>query len=188
MSFLDRVVPCVEGSSGRQPSALAETGVERLIGRSIRAWSPYFGSYGMGGPGFFELVLDSTDELPIEHLVLTLWDAGGWVLLDGRWVTAHPAYYVIQQPLFSAYPNQSWDEVSSYLVGSSLVKAEINGDHSMMSLQHGGNCHCLEVPADRSRLPPYGGQGSPRDLVRNESILDAWVVTQSTLTVLDRAV
>lgn len=188
MSVLDRVAPCVEGSSDRQPSAIAETGVQRLIGRNIRGWSPYFGSYGMGGPGFLELVLDSTDDLPIEHLVLTLWDAGGWVLLNGRWVTAHPAHYVIQRPLFSNYPAQSWDEMSSYLVGSQLVKAEISGDHSSMSIQRGDSFHCLEVPADKSRLPPFGGSGSRRELLGHESILHAWVVTQYTLTVLERAV
>ena len=55
------------------------------IGRKIVGFCTHLGTYGMGGPGFFGLLLD-TDE----YLVYTAWHAGYSTLLDNRAVEIYP--------------------------------------------------------------------------------------------------
>jgi hypothetical protein len=46
----------------KRPKTLSETGYSSIVGNIITAFSVSYGSYGMGGPGFFGLVLkDESD-------------------------------------------------------------------------------------------------------------------------------
>ena len=49
-----------------------------LIGRHVEEIVPYAGTYGMGGPGFFALRLDR------EWLIIAVWSADNWLIVDGR--------------------------------------------------------------------------------------------------------
>jgi hypothetical protein len=155
-------------------------GTARLVGRTITQWSLILGSYGMGGPGFFGLHLSAADAWAAEWLVLTVWGASAWLLLDGHWVEATPDPWAIQRPLYSNYAGDaSWDEVSPVITGATIMAVTIQDRASALHLQQGRDVHVLEVPDDSARLPAYAGNGQPRSWGAHESQWDAWAVSQS---------
>lgn len=87
--------PKIDRHSNR-PGRLRDLSEARVVGRRVLQWSSHRGTYGMGGPGFFGLELEAKDDHPQEWLVLTIWGAASWLLLDGRWIEAHPKFYDIQ--------------------------------------------------------------------------------------------
>ena len=172
----------IDGVNYRPPT-LAEVGPERITGRKITAWSPSLGSYGMGGPGFFGLRLAANDASPDEWLVLRVWGAACWLLLDGKWIEAHPNQYHVQAPLYSNFgPGEQWDLVTDKLVGSVLEAINIEEDALAFQLT-GAASHILEMPADSSLLSLYGGTMQPRIWQANENRLDAWVISHGDLWV-----
>lgn len=57
-----------------RPRTLPEAGSAQLIGVHILDYSLHLGSYGMGGPGFFGLLLEPEEgERYSEYLVYTVW-------------------------------------------------------------------------------------------------------------------
>ncbi|WP_282628369.1 hypothetical protein [Empedobacter sedimenti] len=60
-----------------KPESISEVDPTRLIGRKITAIKKHVGTYGMGGPGYFGILLD--DE---EYLVYTVWAADRYVHFD----------------------------------------------------------------------------------------------------------
>jgi hypothetical protein len=172
------IVRSVIGDSGSAPITLRQAGVERVIGRRVLEWSDSLGTYGMGGPGFFGLCLVGTDAYPPEWLALTLWGAGEWLLLDGRWAHAHPNQYDVQRPLRSDYAGmEGWDEISGRLVGATITDMVVRDSASAITLEQREHTHILEVPEDTSRLPRYGGTFEQRKWHAHESHLDAWVIS-----------
>jgi hypothetical protein len=160
--------------------SLRQTGIERILGRRIVAWSHSLGSYGMGGPGFFGLRLAAAHGRPGEWLVQTLWGADNWQLFDGRWVAAHPNQYHVQRPLVSYFGgDEDWDDLSPMLVDSTIVDAEIVDNASLIELEKDSVLHRLEIPADTTLLPLYGGVQKTRAWIPEESQLDAWVFSSS---------
>lgn len=89
------IIRCVEDSSSVPPKTISETGVGRVLNRRIVSWCDHCGTYGIGGPGFFGLELEGTDTHQTEYLVLTLWGADEWLLLDDCWLAANPKYHGI---------------------------------------------------------------------------------------------
>jgi hypothetical protein len=172
------IVPSVAGDGGSPPVALRQVGVGRVIGRRVIEWSDALGTYGMGGPGFFGLYLAETEAYLAEWVVLTLWGAGEWLLLDGRWAHANPNQYEAQRPLRSDYAGvEGWDEISGKLVGAVIRDVVIGDSASAITLEQGEHTHILEVPEDTSRLPRYGGTLEQREWHPHESHLDAWVIS-----------
>ncbi|HEX9990414.1 MAG TPA: hypothetical protein VGE45_18290 [Chloroflexia bacterium] len=172
------IVRAVVGEGGTVPATLRQAGVGRVIGRRVIEWSDSLGTYGMGGPGFFGLYLAETEAYSAEWFALTLWGAGEWLLLDGRWAHANPNQYDVQRPLRSDYAGmEGWDEISGMLVGAIVRDAAIRDNASVMTLEQGEHTHILEVPEDTSRLPRYGGSLEQRVWHSHESHLDAWVIS-----------
>jgi hypothetical protein len=166
-----------------RPQTLREAGLERITGRIITAWSASLGSYGMGGPGFFGLRLAATGEYPDEWLVLRMWGAGCWLLLNGSWIEAHPNQYHVQEPLYSNFgPGEEWDHVTSKLVGATLQSAIVS-DGALAFYLAGTGPLKLEIPQDTSLLSLYGGTMQPRVWNPTESRLDAWVISHGDLWV-----
>lgn len=133
-----QVISYVEEDTFQPPPTLRELGIERIIGRVVTGWRSGWGSYGMGGPGFFVLELGEANEFPSELLVLMLGGGMHWLLLDGQWFCAHPKLWGKQRPLFSHFGHwskleafadikglENWDEVSLILVGAVLEDAVI---------------------------------------------------------------
>ena len=163
---------------GPRPKTLRWLGVKRIVGRRVVRWS-LPGSYGMGGPGFFGLELAAKGRYPREWLVLTLWGAGGWLLLDGRWIEAHPNQYHVQRPLFSHFGGaEDWDDLTGKLVGAKIIEAAMEDSSSTVVLLQGSQRRVLEVPEDTTRLSIWGGSLEPKVWNPAESQLDAWVVSR----------
>jgi hypothetical protein len=137
------IIGCTEETTGAKPRPLRHWGRDRLKLRCIKSWMDHFGSYGMGGPGFFELYLEKSDRYPAEHLVLTLWGASNWLLLNNLWITAHPNQYEKQRPLYSNYPDQRWDEATMILVGSVIADTTIDDTRTIFALEKDGLHHPL---------------------------------------------
>lgn len=177
------IVRCMEmdrrhRNRGPRPKSLRRVGVRRITGRKVITWQQ-LGSYGMGGPGFFGLELAARGRYPREWLVLTLWGAGGWLLLDGRWLEAHPSQYHIQRPLFSNFGGtEDWDELTGSLAGAKVLEARITGSSSVIVLRQGSQQRILEVPEDTTRLSVWGGSLEQKVWNHAESQLDAWVVSR----------
>jgi hypothetical protein len=164
------------------PKTLRELGLERILERQVIEWSPGLGSYGMGGPGFFGLKMAATGQYPEEWLVLRLWAADNWLLLDGQWMAAHPNQYEIQRPLYSNFAGEEcWDHVTERLVGATITRADIEENSSRIELCKEGKAQVLEIPEDTSRLPIYGGSLEPRVWRGHESQLDAWIIARGEL-------
>jgi hypothetical protein len=138
----------------------------------------------MGGPGFFGVELEATAVWPREHLVLTLWGAAGWLLLDGEWVEAHPDQYSTRRPLFSNISTQrttlKWDKVTALLVDGVIDAFELHKNSCALSLTTRNERHLLELPEDTSRLPLHGNR-SPREWSPEEDIANAWVICDDNL-------
>jgi hypothetical protein len=133
----------------------------------------------VGGPGFFGLELAAKGRYPREWLVLTLWSAGEWLLLDGEWVEAHPNQYHIRRPLFSNFGgDEDWDDLASKVAGAEIIEADITDFSSKLVLLHGVEQHILELPEDTARLPVWGGSLEPKRWHPDESHLDAWVLSR----------
>ena len=134
----------------------------------------------MGGYGFFGLRLAPTADFPAEWLILTLFAADNWLLLDGRWVAAHPALWGVQRPLTADFGGEeSWDDLSPAIVGAQIVAATVTDTTARFMLRQGTDTGALlEVPAEAERLPPFGGTGEPRRWNPRESLRDAWVLSE----------
>ncbi|MCP5097743.1 MAG: hypothetical protein GY943_19525 [Chloroflexi bacterium] len=66
------------------PETLANSGIERLLGRKVDGFSSYLGTYGMGGHGFWGLRLEAdTDSEFGEYLVLPISSGERFVRIDG---------------------------------------------------------------------------------------------------------
>jgi hypothetical protein len=70
---------------------------ELVEGRQVLGFIPYAGTYGMGGPGFFALQLAAGNGRPTEWLVCMLWGAGNRMLVNRRWLAAHPGLHQEQR-------------------------------------------------------------------------------------------
>ncbi len=178
------IIACTEPVAGsaerRAPLTLRAAGAARLVGRDVQAWNGQLGSYGMGGYGFFGLRLAPTANFPAEWLILTLFAADNWLLLDGHWVAAHPVLWAIQRPLTADFGgDESWDDLSAQIVGARLVAATITDTAARFMLRQGSTGALLEVPAEAALLPPFGGTGEPRRWNPRESLRDAWVLSAS---------
>ena len=179
-----RLILACKEKDGRRPVTIRGAGVKRILHRPILSWTSHMGHWGQSGAGFFALELAETRAYYQEYLVLTLFCASEWLLLDGHWLAAHPNQYATQRPLLSFFGGeQNWDEVSAILVGAEISQAMTADAHTRFILNKAGTQHQLELPQDTSRLPLIGGTLKPRIWPDTESQRDAWVVTQSPLVV-----
>lgn len=180
------IIACKDVIDGQEyvPETLREVDITRITGRWVRGWSASLGSYGMGGPGFFGLRLAESEEYPEEWLVLRLWGAGNWLLMDGQWVEAHPNQYQIREPLYSNFgAGEEWDRMAERVVGAQISEVQIAQDHSVIVLALGMEKYTLEIPQDTSRLPLYGGTMEPRVWNAYEDQRDAWIISHGDLWV-----
>jgi hypothetical protein len=187
-------VRCIEEGSGRSPPTIRAIGTDTVINRPIDAWHIAYGTYGMGGPGFFAMRLSAIAGRPAEYRVLTLWNAAEWLLLDGRWVYAVPNEWLKQRPLFSNFAHwaaleeysnmglKNWDDVTPRIVGARIERISIDASSSRFDLHKSGVLHSLELPANPSLLPILSAT-EERTIDPTVSLLDGWVLTEGELFV-----
>ncbi len=179
----DQIVYATIDRHGGRPLRFRDAGPGRMEGRTILSWSANRGSYGMGGPGFFGLELSAGAAFPKEWLVLTLWGATDWLLLDGTRFSSHPRYYDEQKPLYSNFGgDQEWDQVTALLTSGVLAGAEIGRDWTKLEVVSKGETHTLELPSDKDGLSRFGGSEESRRWREWEEMQDAWVFTTEDLS------
>lgn len=177
------ILNCRE-NDGRPPLTLRQTGIKRILHRSILSWTSHAGHWDHSGAGFFALELAATQIYYQEWLVLRLFNSSEWLLLDDHWIAAHPNQYAIQRPLFSFFGgDRTWDDVSSFVIDAEICRATIDDDQTRLILNQAGREHELLFPRDTTRLPRYGGTQQARHWPDNESHWDAWVLTMGDLEV-----
>lgn len=156
------IVHCSEGIKDGEPlKTLREVGFERILGREIIAWSEYLGSYGMGGPGFFGVKLGKKGDFSEEWLVLILWGAIDWLILDGK------SLRTIK------------DEIPIKIVGARIIETVIKQKSTVLFIKKDSKKYKLEIPENKMLLPKYQGTLKSRVWKGNEHQLDAWVISLS---------
>ena len=144
------------------PMTIRDIPNARVMNRAIIDWSRNLGFAGMSGAGFLGFRLCATDEFPAEWLVLTIWGASFWLLLDEK-----------------RFDEWEKNEITDMFVNAVITGIEIEDSHSTIVLT-GQTMHKVEFPADLSFLP-VGLDGRKPEWNPQESQLDAWVLTQGEL-------
>lgn len=117
-----------------RPALLKNTPTDKLIGLEITEFSTYLGTYGMGGAGFFGLLLNDT-----EYLTYAVWGAGDYVLIDNRVVECNPDLYKKTKPWISDFSGeQNWDDLTDYISGSKIENISLSDEVCNLTLQ---KCH-----------------------------------------------
>lgn len=177
-----------------RPYTLVERGASSLVGVRVEGYHPTLGTYGMGGPGFFGLLLAPHGEVDErEYLVAAVWGAGEYLLLDGRVVECHPDYYASYHPWIRDEPRggdagqgeeeRGADELEAVLVGASIGAAAIEDDWLRISLVQGGIEHVLEFVKQDPRQPPLS-RGQPRKAAFTAGSIADYVVFQPEQAIL----
>ena len=139
-----------------------------VIGRQVDEVTPYVGTYGMGGPGFFGLKLGK------EWLVFAIWGAGDWIRVNDIFV---------EDPYFEKYERpEPWlhdgtDTLSSKLVGTEISSIEIHRHSMAMSFSNGMSLTIDEAPESR---PIFEGNKRYREFLEDDDLRKAVFLAPTT--------
>jgi hypothetical protein len=157
-----------------KPVLLRDTLKENIIDRKLLGICTHLGTYGMGGPGFFGLLLDNT-----EYLTYAVWYAGSYVIIDDRVVECHPDLYKETKPWFSKFGGEEdWDELTDYISESVILDYHFTKDTFLLKLEKGNrtinvsfvrNDVSLPKRNDESRIAFEQGEISDYILLQNEN-------------------
>jgi hypothetical protein len=140
----------------------------QVIGRRVDDVTTSAGTYGMGGPGFFALLLGN------EWLVIALWGAASWMTCEGRLI----------EDLFHDTANrpQPWlangiDEFQTHIVDRTVKGIDIAPESLRIDLSGGADLTLSPDPATR---PAFAGNGQPRALGREDDLRAAVFLSPTT--------
>ncbi len=123
----------------------------QVVGRTVTKLSACVGSYGMGGPGFFGLLLDNHD-----WLVIAMWGAAEWMQVNGRPIqdTFGDEY---GRP--AAWMHEGVDELSARLVGRLISLLDVRQHELRITFSNDDVMQIEESPEHR---PLFEGNKQPR--------------------------
>lgn len=157
------------------PKLMDKGGPKRIEGRKIVSASPFMGSYGMGGPGFFGLELEKKGRYPKEWLVLTMWGADQWLRVNNKWLNCHPDFWNPGQCYFPTYePDKCENRINELFKGRIINKFVIGP--KWFKLAFDKSPLVLELPSDLSVLPPHGN-GQRRQWCIGEKMEDGFILS-----------
>lgn len=149
-----------ESDNGKQiPTLFEKGGIKRIVGRTILDCNKYLGSYGMGGPGFFGLKLEKKGRFREEWLVLTMWGATEWLLIDNLWLEPSVGHFDPDKCFFKERKtmfDEANEQVKTTFTGLTIAEFKLHKKSFSMILQDDTRIHKLELPSDLKRLPPHG--------------------------------
>ncbi|MBR1555090.1 MAG: hypothetical protein IJ644_06840 [Oscillospiraceae bacterium] len=160
-----------------KPMKISEFGTEQFIGSRILDYNLCFGTYGMGGAGFFGLKLEG--EFGIRWLVYCIWSAGEHVLIDDRIIECHPAFLETYHPWLVWGNNmdeeyeQTYQNLKSLLSGLEILNIDLQ-EHAL-KIQLSGN-HILETYQKSDKFPEQGGTRKKRLSYKTGTMSDCWLV------------
>lgn len=161
------------------PLLIKSGGVKRVIGRKIIEVSPILGTYGMGGPGFFGFNLEKNKRYPEEWLVLTIWGADNWLLLDDKWLSndfhkSNPkkCYFQTNETIYTYYQQQLGGVFNDLTISDFKLKKK----SFKMIIKNDSRTHKLEFPNDLTKLSVYRN-GQPRKWHWKEKMSDGLIIS-----------
>lgn len=167
---------------GKRPPYLRNTDLSRVIGRTIDNASPYLGSYGMGGPGFIGWHLKANKMWGQEWLVLTMWGAAEWLLVNGRVLDCYPfdgwpeKYNTILHRKSTRFSDQA-EIIKNLFCGRKIKKFELADRSFKMLLTKQGKCPMtVKLPTDLTKLAPHGS-GEIRTWDTEEKMIDGFILS-----------
>ncbi|MEL6233457.1 MAG: hypothetical protein AAFR46_03530 [Pseudomonadota bacterium] len=129
-----------------------------LAGRRIAALSCILGTYGMGGPGFFELDLGG------DWLVIAISGAGDWIHVDGRLVTD---MFHADRRRPAPWIDGARDELSPVLTGAEITSLTLGRDWLRLTTHRGTLLEIAQAPETR---PRYEGSKQLRRLLPQDDL------------------
>jgi len=137
-----------------RPKLIREIDKTNIIGLEILDFSSYLGTYGMGGPGFFGLLLSNE-----EYLTFAVWNAGDYVIVNDRVVECNPELYNKTKPWISEYEDgKTWNFLTEYISGSKIIDYSFNNDSFEMRVDNNGNSFKINFVRNDKRLPRKVGR------------------------------
>ena len=164
----------------RIPLLIKKSGVKRVIGRKILETNPFLGSYGMGGPGFFGLKLEEKSRYPKEWLVLTVWEANAWLLVNNKWLSYPNGFYTPKQCFIKTETNfsKSTEQINSIFINFIIADFKLHNRLFKIFLQNDNRILKLELPSDLRRLPPCGN-GCNRKWYKGEKLENGLIISHT---------
>lgn len=160
-----------------RPQKILEFGTENLIHSKIIDYSLYFGSYGMGGAGFFGLKLEG--DFGIRWLVYCIWSAGEHILLDDRIIECHPEFIEKYHPWIIWGNNmhelyeKTCQDLKNLLSGLEILNLDLQ-EHAL-KIQLSGD-HVIETYQKSEKFPEQAGTGKKRLSYETGSMSDYWLL------------
>lgn len=149
-----------------RPKLLREVAKKSIIGLEIIGYSSHLGTYGMGGAGFFGLLLSND-----EYLTYAAWNAGNYVLINDAVVECNPNLYHKTTPWISNYgDNQTWDHLTNFINGGKIVDYALTDDRCEITVSKSENTFKVEFVKNDRRLPRKVGR--KRNAYKKGSISD----------------
>ncbi|OQP44648.1 hypothetical protein A4H97_09795 [Niastella yeongjuensis] len=137
-----------------KPILLRDTPVHQVIGLKVKDVVTYLGTYGMGGPGFFGLLLSNA-----EFLTYAVWGAGNYVIINDRVVECSTDLYKKTRPWMSNFGgNETWDDLTTYISGSVIENITLTTDACTLSLNKSGERIEVNFVKNDIRLPRRAGR------------------------------
>ena len=132
-----------------KPILLIEKIKSEIVGRKILEVTTSLGTYGMGGAGFFGLLLDNS-----EFLTYAVWGAGDYVLINDRVVECYSNLYHKTKPWISNYGgDETWDYLTEILVGSTIKDYSFSNDIFTLVASSEKEMFKIEFVKNDIRLP-----------------------------------
>lgn len=156
------------------PQKIEEFGLETLKGSKIIDVCTCGGTYGMGGPGFFELKLQG--EYGIRFLTYCIWFAGEQVLFDGSILECHPDYIEKYHPVLSSIDD--YEKFSSTFTNMSIKDICLSKDSiEIILLDSNEKEHFIQSYKFSEKFPEQAGTGQKRNSYDEGEMKDYWLVT-----------
>ncbi|MEH0155415.1 hypothetical protein V6R21_14810 [Limibacter armeniacum] len=148
------------------PPLLKDISQNEIIGKKVLDITTHLGTYGMGGAGFFGMLLDN-----FEYLTYAVWGAGDYVIINDRIVECNPEYYHKSRPWISDYgDNLSWDELTEYIKGGIIKSYLIKDDTCEIVVEKSTEEIKVEFVRNDKRLPR--SRGRKRNAYKKGQIAD----------------
>ncbi|WP_340021024.1 hypothetical protein MHI24_18650 [Paenibacillus sp. FSL K6-1096] len=168
-----------------RPQTVSEIDTDSLLGSRAMGFSTHLGTYGMGGPGFFGLLLEK--EGVRQYLVYAVWASGQYILLDGRVIECHLNYNQSHRPWLSSWAGEpeeeQWDELTGIVTGGLVTAVRLTDEELQLELTQGDVPHRLVFHQYHPDLPPMGN-GQPRKPAFEDGVIGDYIVLSEENAVL----
>lgn len=161
-----------------KPTFLREYSIGSLKGIEVEGFSANLGTYGMGGPGFFGLLLSNA-----LYITYAVWGAGDYVIIDNRVLECLPNFYTKTKPWVSNYGGDNdWDDLTHHIKGSKIVDIVLENDSCKIVLRKSNKTIEILFVKNDIRLPRKVGR--KRNAYKKGNISDYIIFQHQNATLI----